>query len=128
MPAANLIISYEYSGATKNHRFTNLDDQLRQSVIDGRFIRFRTPGDLSEYGISVGNSSFLNRRYLRNVFCNGPGFLHLTDVEHYRKRIDFVPGGHTAILFVDGEGVATLAAFLDAKADREYFWLIAGAE
>ena len=53
--------------------------------------------------------------------------LKLVDVEHYQKRIDFVPGGHTAILFVDGEGVGDLAALLGTIEDGEYLWLVAEA-
>ncbi len=45
---------------------TKLGDHPRQCVIDGRFVGFRTPGDRLAHGICVGNSSFLNRRCLRN--------------------------------------------------------------
>ena len=53
--------------------------------------------------------------------------IRLVGVELYRKRIDFVPGGYTAILFVDGDGIDALTSLLDAIADREYFWLVADA-
>jgi hypothetical protein len=49
--------------------------------------------------------------------------LTLANVEHYRKLIDFSPGGHTTILFLEGTGIETLRALLEKPIRGTYFWL-----
>ena len=54
--------------------------------------------------------------------------IRLVGVEHFGQPFDYVPAGHSPLLFVDGEDVARLSTMLDACSDRDYLWLVADAK
>jgi hypothetical protein len=46
--------------------------------------------------------------------------LQLTEVQWYRRKIDVVPGGHTAGLRLEGLGLDTIAGALASRQDKEF--------
>ena len=54
--------------------------------------------------------------------------LRLVEVHWYRKVIDFVPGGHSAGLRVEGSGIEAVRAALEGRLEGEYVHLLATSE
>lgn len=50
--------------------------------------------------------------------------LTLKRVEWYGKSIDVIPGGHTAGLLVDGDGMDILNSALENRKRREYIYIV----
>jgi hypothetical protein len=65
--------------------------------------------------------------HLRTVDLGIVAAVHLTlkEVAFYGRSIDVVPGGHTAGLIVEGDGLGLLIDALQDAADREYVSLAA---
>jgi hypothetical protein len=50
--------------------------------------------------------------------------LTLKKVEWYGRSIDVIPGGHSAGLLVDGDGMSTLNSVLENRKQRKYVYLV----
>ncbi len=55
-------------------------------------------------------------------------FLRLSAVEMYRRNMDSVDHGHTALLHLSGSDFATVANFVSSAQERTYYSLCAFAE
>jgi hypothetical protein len=50
--------------------------------------------------------------------------LILKKVEFYRRSIDVIPGGHSAAIVVEGNGMSALNAVLKERKKREYIYTV----
>ncbi len=50
--------------------------------------------------------------------------LTLKEVEFYGKSIDVIPGGHSAGLQVDGDGMSILNSVLENRKQREHVYIL----